>query len=307
MVQANDFSFLILILISFVLVKAGFEKKVFDYVPKLLFTLCYPAIILVTFSNMDGGSVLQHDALFIVVFAVVYTLIAYFTSRFAMRRYKNEGRRPIIVLNMIVGNVTFIGLPFISYFFGNWGVVFAILLNIVQDFFVWSICYWMFAPKGGIKQTLKNVFNPCFVAVIIGLFLAGTQHELPAFLAPPVHMLADMTIPIALLCIGSLLAQNTNMLKFIDKEAAFVIVARIFLLPALVFTILTIIGIDRQLVLISSFVTALPAPLLSVILSKEFKKDITFATAVFTLSTLIFILLCIALFFLQSHNIFSIS
>jgi len=295
MFQANDFSFLILILLAFVLVKAGFDTKVFDSIPKLLFNLCFPALILITFSGMDDD-VAQTDAVLVVAFSVVYTIIVYPIARFALRRYPIENRREPLALNMILGNISFVGLPFIYFFFGMWGARLAILFSAAQDFFIWSVCYAVFAGKGDIKQTLKTVLNPCFVAILLGFVIAGTPLEIPGMLVTPISMIAGMTVPLALVCIGGVLAQNTAALRHIDRTAVISVAIKAFVLPALVYVVLTAIGFSPALVMLCTLVTALPAGLLSVIFAKEFEKDVAFANVAFVISTVLFILICSVLF-----------
>ncbi|MCL2852156.1 MAG: AEC family transporter [Defluviitaleaceae bacterium] len=295
MIQADNFSFLILILIAFLLVKAGFDTKAFDSIPKLLFNLCMPSLILVSFTGLDDD-ISQQDAVFIAVFAIAYTLAVYPAARYALRRYQNVSRRETLALNMVLGNISFVGLPFIAFFFGIWGVRLAILFSAIQDFFIWSFCYWIFAGKGSVKQTLKVIFNPCFVAIVLSFALAGMGLEIPALARAPVNMLADMTVPLALLCIGSLVAQNTGALRYVDRDAVISISLKTFMLPAIVFAALTAFSFDPALTLLVTFITALPVGLISVIFAKEFDKDIAFANVVFVLSTLLFILMCVVLF-----------
>ena len=297
MPQSENFSFLVLILVAYLLVRKGFDAKVFDSIPKLLFNLCMPALILTSFSGMDS-EIGRQDALFITVFTVAYTLIVYPAARFALRRHQNAGRREGIAFNMVLGNVTFVGLPFISYFFGIWGVRLAILFSTVQDLFIWSLCYWVFAGgKRSVRQTLKVIFNPCFIAIIVSIALTVFRLEIPGIARPPIDMLASMTVPLALLCIGSLLAQNTGALKNIDRDVVVSVAVKTFALPTVVFAILMAMGINMELVVLATFITALPAGLLSVIFAKEFDKDVAFANVAFVLSTLTFILMCVALFF----------
>jgi len=297
MIESNDFSFLWLVILSGVLVRLGFDRSVFDNIPKLLFNLCFPALVLITFADMGSHGILEPDALAISAFAVVYTLAVFVTARRIMRPYGNAARKELIVFNMILGNITFVGLPFISYFFGVWGLRLAILFGVVQDFFIWSLCYWMFAQKGGLRQTLKTVLNPCFVAIVTGFVLAGAQLELPAIISTPIGMLAGMTVPLALLCIGGLLAQNTGILARIDCDIMVSIAVKSLLMPAAVFAILTALNLDPTLVKLCTLITALPTGLLSVIFAKEFNKDIDFAKTAFVISTCLFILICVVLYF----------
>ena len=296
MPQADNFSFLILVLLAYIVVRKGFDTKALDNIPKLLFSFCIPALILTSFSGMDR-EIAQQDAFFVSAFAVVYTIIVYPTAYFALRRYQNAARKESLAFNMLVGNTSFVGLPFIFYFFGIWGVRLTILFSAVQDFFIWSLCYSMFAGKGSVRQSLKSVLNPCFIAVVASIAIAAFRLEIPGILLAPIDMLAGMTVPLALLFIGSLLAQNSGALKNIDRDAIISVAIKTFAIPTVVFVTLTAIGINRELVLLATFIAALPAALLSVIFAKEFNKDTAFANVAFVLSTLTFILCCVALFF----------
>ena len=295
MFETENFSFLLLILVAFALTRAKLDQGAFERIPKLLFNLCYPAVILISFAGMDGG-VFASESFFIMGFSAVYTVVFYLLTLGILRRYKKAGRKDLIAFYMVANNVVFVGLPFIAYFFGAWGVRLAILFNVAQDFFIWSLCYGMFAGRGSAKQTLKVVLNPCFVAVIAGVILAGTGADIPVLIAPPLTMLADMTAPLALLCIGSLLAQNAGALKSIDRDAVFAVLIKTFVLPVVVFATLTLAGVEPALVAFAAFIAVLPAALLSVIFSKEFGKDVAFANVLFVLSTGVFILVNVGLY-----------
>lgn len=295
MFETENFSFLLLILVAFALTRAKLDQGAFERIPKLLFNLCYPAVILISFAGMDGG-VFGSESLFIMGFSAVYTVVFYLLTLALLRRYKRADRKDLIAFYMVANNVVFVGLPFIAYFFGGWGVRLAILFNVAQDFFIWSFCYGMFAGRGSVRQTLKVMLNPCFVAVIAGVALAGTGTSVPGLIAPPLALLADMTAPLALLCIGSLLAQNAGALRAISRDAVFAVLAKTFVLPAVVFGILTLAGVESALVTFAAFIAILPAALLSVIFSKEFGKDVAFANVLFVLSTGMFILVNVGLY-----------
>jgi len=302
MIEIESFSFLFLILISYLLVRFGFDSKAFDHLPKILFTLSYPALVLLAFSTIDSD-LYPHHIVFTVIFTVIATVLLFLLPYFALRRYRKADRKEIIIFYTMVGNVTFVGLPFIFYFFGAFGISFAIFFGMIQDLFIWSLTYARFSRRGSWKHTLKSLLNPCFLALIAGLILAFTPLSLPGFSMLPLELLADLTIPLALLCIGSLLAQNRDAIKHIDRDVVFSVVVKTFLIPGITFVVLHIIGIERDLALLSSFILSLPAPLLSILFAKQFDKDTAFANTLFVFSVLIFVLACGVIFLLQTGGI----
>ena len=302
MIEIANFSFLFLILLSYLLVRFGFDTKAFDYIPKILFTISYPALVLIAFSTIDSD-LYAYQILFTLVFTIISTVLLFLLPYYILRRYRKAERKEIILFYMMVGNVTFVGLPFIAYFFGPFGISFAILFGMIQDFFIWSLTYTRFSRRGSLKHTMKSLLNPCFLALIVGLILAFSPLSLPGFSRLPLQLLADLTIPLALLCIGSLLAQNRGALKHIDRDVVLSVLIKTFLIPGITFLILRIIGTALPLALLASFILSLPAPLLSILFAKEFDKDTAFANMQFVCSTLAFVFACGILFLLQTGGI----
>jgi len=297
----GGFSFLLLIVFSYILVKKGFDKQVFEGFPKFLFSICYPALVLVSFTG-ENSLLSPENIPLIILLALISTLSFFALGCIALRRYQKEARRPPILFYMIANN-TFLAFPFIYYFFGAFGLSFIILFGMIQDFLIWSLGYMQYSKSGDLKQTIKSTLNPCFIAVIIGMFFTVNGWGLPDFLATPIQMLADVSLPVVLLLVGSLIAQNTDALKFIDRDAVLTILARMLLFPLLTFGILHLIGIDLTIVLLASFIVSLPAPMLGIVLARQFDKDIAFASTLFMLSTLLFLLNTAVLFLLQTQGI----
>lgn len=300
--DGGNFSFLLLIVLAYVLVKRGFDKIAFEGLPKLLFSVCYPALVLVTFTNVDADFTVE-IILFITLFAVITGLGFYLLGRLALRKYQTAGRREIILFYLLVAN-TFVALPFIGFFFGSFGLSFVILFGVILDFFVWSLGYTQFAPRQNTKDTLKTIFNPCFITVIVGIIMALFSIPLPAIIAAPIHMLADTVIPLVLLLVGSLLAQNSHAFRSIDRDVILTVLARVVALPLLTFFVLRLLGTDFSLAFLSAFLVALPAPMLGIVLAKQFGKDVAFANALFVVSTPLFVVGCGVLFLLQSQGFF---
>ena len=306
MIQISDFSFLLLILLSFLMVRFGFDSKVFDSIPKLLFTFCYPALIITSFSVVDSTLSSQYF-LHSAIFAFVVTGLVFLISCGVLRGYKNSSRKEIIIFYMMIGNITFVGLPFIFFFFGALGLSLAILIGVLQDIYIWSLNYTRFSRRGSFRQTIKALGNPCFIALVVGLAVNGSGTALPEFISMPARMLADATIPLALLCIGGILAQNRGILKKLDFDVIMVVTIKTFIVPVIAFLIFRAIGVSFFLSFLFGFIMTLPAPILSILFSKEFGCDVEFANSVFVLSVIAFSLLSVALFVLQSFGFFVIA
>ena len=64
MMQAERFSFLMILLFAYLPVRMGFSPKAFDGISRLPFTFFYLATIVISLADMDYGFLLQNAALF---------------------------------------------------------------------------------------------------------------------------------------------------------------------------------------------------------------------------------------------------
>lgn len=67
---------------------------------------------------------------------------------------------------------------------------------------VWARCCW----AGAARFRWKQLFTPCIVASVLGLVLALTRLRPPALVGEMLDFVGDITVPLSLLVVGSLLA-----------------------------------------------------------------------------------------------------
>ncbi len=254
--------------------------------PAMLTNICYPAMILSTFRDLSVKNLLS-SGLTVVIITLVLTLALYTLGKFLFRNAE-ERRRPLFNFILGIGNVTYVGIPLISIFFGAAGISFAILHGVVQDVLIWLLYCPSFLGKSEarIKQKL---LNPCILALIIGLVITITQWKLPAFLNHTLDQLSLAASPIALLFLGLTIAKF-GVFRWIRCTPAIMIsILKVVLLPLVLFCIVSLLT-DRYTTILLCVLFACPAPIMSIVWASQYDGDVELSVNSCICSTQLYLL-----------------
>jgi predicted permease len=130
--------------------------------------------------------------------------------------------------------------------------------------------------------------NPCLIAVVVGIFLMILQIQLPVFLELAIGKLNAATTPLALLFLGMLIHRYGLFAWKADKTAIVYAVGKVIVLPVCVTLVLQFFMPFSTAACIG-FLFGSPAPLASVVWSKQYGKDDQFAVNCCISSTFLFI------------------
>ena len=103
-------------------------------------------------------------------------------------------------------NVGFIGYPIITAIFGSSAVFYACILNVPNTLtiFIWGVLFVTGAKAG--KFNWKLLYSPAMLATYISIIIVAFGWKAPDFISQPFSLLGNMTVPSALLVIGSSIA-----------------------------------------------------------------------------------------------------
>ena len=260
-----------------------------DALPAVLINICYPAMILQTFTTTDLKTLLD-TGLPVVIGTLAITLSLFFGSLLVFRRISSE-RRPILQFITGVGNVTYVAIPLMSVFLPEEMLFVAILHGSVQDLLIWTIYHQLFVGEemGNTGTKLKKIIsNPCLIAVLAGVLLMVFQIRLPSFLQQTISKLNSATSPLSLLFLGMLIHRYGLFSWKADKVAMLYSVGKVILLPVIITLVLQLF-ISLETAVCLGFLFGSPAPLTSVVWSKQYRKDDKLAVNCCISSTFLFL------------------
>ena len=201
---------------------------------------------------------------------------------------KSEDRGPV-GFALMFGNVGFIGYPIVGAIFGHQAVFYAAILNVVNTLSVFTIGVMLvkgeahrltFPPK--ILRT-----TPMLAAYLAMLIVALGIDNIPDIISQPITMIGNITVPGALLIIGSSMSR-LSWRTMLGSRVVYVTTAfRLLILPLLLYVIFRAIGFSPYVVNINTLIIAMPVATYGTILCLRYDRDTTLITEITLISTLL--------------------
>lgn len=162
--------------------------------------------------------------------------------------------------------------------------IYIFLYLIGFNLLIWSIVPYLLTFHRNNRFEFLKLFSPPVLATLFGLLLvfSGGRKFVPQFILPPLKMLGDCTLPLAIFVVGAGLAE-VKLKEGLNKRAVFfVILAKLMILPAIALVFLTKFSIPGPLALFLLIETAMPsATSLSIIIRESKEQDYLINSSIF--------------------------
>ena len=271
--------------------KQGYLGGDFDrQLSRLVINLTCPALIL---SSAMTGELPEREyilplLLISVVTYAVLTGVAFVLPRYLTRKKADEGA---IGFALMFGNVGFMGYPVVASIFGHEAVFYAAVLNVVNTFAVFTIGTMLITGKSEVEDSRfqKKVLysTPMLAAYLTMLIVIFRIDNIPAWICQPLTMIGNITVPAALLIIGSSMS-NLPLRALMGNTTVYATTLfRLALLPIGIYYLCLLLGFSSFVVNINTVVIAMPVATYGTILCLKYHKDTTLMTEVTFITTLL--------------------
>ena len=207
---------------------------------------------------------------------VVLTALAWGFSRLLTKRIEHRG---ILSFAMVFGNVGFMGYPVVASIFGHQAVFYAAVLNVVNTFAVFTIGTMMITggEGSGRERFNKKVLysTPMLSAYLSMLIVALGIDNIPGYVSQPLTMIGNITVPAALLIIGSSMSQLPLRALLGTPVVYATTLLRLAVLPLGVHFLCRALGFDPFVTNINTVVIAMPVATYGTILCLKYGRDTT--------------------------------
>ena len=239
-----------------------------------IMNITMPALILASVMGNDLA-IERSELLSLTIVALVNYVVLIGLALLIPKIWKvNQARQGLLRFMIAFGNVSFIGYPVCDAVFGPKAVFCASVLNIPFNLFVFTIGV-AFINGGKAKSAFspKMIFSPCVVASLIAVLIALFQIRMPAPVGQWFHLVGDLTIPAALILIGSSLS-NIPVRDMMGNRFVYAVTSlRLFITPAIVFVVLYLLGIDSFVRNVAVVLSAMPVATNGIMLCLQYGKD----------------------------------
>ena len=279
-----------IVVVGYAAGKLGYMGGTFDKrLSKLVIDITCPALILssaMTDDLPDRTLILPLLGISILTY-VLLTGVAWWLPRFLTKGKENEG---VVGFALMFGNVGFMGYPVVASIFGQQAVFYAAVLNVVNTFAVFTIgTILILGNLGDGRHFQKKVLysTPMLSAYLAMLIVALGIDNIPGVISQPLTMIGNITVPAALLIIGSSMSQLSVRTMLGNPTVYATTLFRLVLIPVGFYYLFSALGFDPYVVDINTMVIAMPVATYGTILCLKYNRSTTLITEVTLITTLL--------------------
>lgn len=248
-----------------------FNAETDQRLSKLILNITMPAMIVSAVITGDALPELGEILSTLKVAAVFYPLEGAFALVTPRLLGGSAGQRGVWRFGLVFGNIAFIGYPVATALFGPGALFYAVILAMPFNVLAYTLGPLMLV--GAKRFDWRKMLTPCTVAALLALVLALTRLRPPALVGECLAFVGDITVPLSLLVVGSLLAGLSIGQVFKSPRLWCFSVLRLLVLPVALYFILQAMGTEPTLLGISVVEMAMPVAVNGSMLCLEYGGD----------------------------------
>lgn len=172
--------------------------------------------------------------------AAVYVFLAigaFITTKLIRLGKSCEG----VLQNLLVfGNVSFLGIPLVQALYGDLGVFYMAVLCVHSNVFTFTYGLYLITKdvSGSYKFNPKNLLSPGLISIVLALIIYLCGISLPGLIIEPIEFIGQITSPLAMITIGSMIATYSLKELFSNPKYYILSAVKLLIFPAVVYLVL---------------------------------------------------------------------
>lgn len=290
----------IIVILGYVACKLGYMGDKFDKkLSSIVVDITCPLLVL---SSVMGDELPDRTLILPLLGVGFLTYILLLIFGFWVPRLitKNHDDQGMIGFALMFANVGFIGYPIVSSIFGPHAVFYAALLNMPNTFFIFTAGVMLIKGEYSLKQFNPKVLgSPAMLGAFLAAILVALGIHTPDIIARPVTMVGNITVPAALMIIGSSMAKLPIREIIGSTKVYITALLRLTIVPLSIYFLFKVCGVSDQVNNINTVVIAMPVASFGTMFCLKYGRNpslITETTFITTLGSIITIPLITLLF-----------
>jgi malate permease and related proteins len=286
------------------------NETVKESLAKIIFNITLPLMLLTNFSLIDITPRLLINSFTMVWLSFAVMMFMLFTGWLGSRILKlSQAESSIFKTHSMFGNIIYLGFPVIYALFGEEGLLYASMLQLVSNLLMWTVGVVILNTGNGmsLRQSIKQVLNPNTLAITIGLVLFLTGWKLPDLLMKPLGGLGNSNTYLSMIYMGVMM-YHSPIKGMIGKRVVYLLTLnKLLLIPFLLMALFALMGNiagfkpDKLVMSVLILQSSMPCMANIIILAKVYGADDRLATANVFVSTIVSILTLPFILYVMTH------
>lgn len=255
---------------------------------RILLEITLPLLVINSFS-FEFSDGMGKNVLTAFIYSITFMALGAIISYIFLFPLKGEKKKILHFAN-VFSNCGFIGFPIINSLYGAEGVVYTSIFNMVFTIALWTYGVMIFSDKMSKEKIKKVLVNPAIIAVYIGIPIMLLNIKLPTFLLDTTKIVGDMTAPISMIIVGSILSKVRIKDVFKEISIYYEALIKLIIIPLILFLIKIIIKDNTTVINTIIVLQAMPAAAMTSIFAADFNKEKEYSAKVVFITTLLSII-----------------
>lgn len=250
-----------------------------NIISRFILNVTLPCTMFAAVAGMETREMGTVRQLIIIGFGIYIFLgiAAFIITKLIKMGKESEG---VVQCLLMFGNVSFLGIPLVQALYGDAGVFYNAILNVHFNIFCFTYGVWLMARSSGgrYKLNFKSFLSPALISIVFALILYLFGVSVPDVIMEPVEFIGQITSPLAMITIGSIIA--TYSLKELFSQGKLYILAafKMLILPAIAYIIMYFITGPGLVASVVTIYIAMPTANTISMMAVTYKSDPKTAT-----------------------------
>lgn len=287
----------VFIIAGYILAKTGITKvEHTKTISALIVYLFLPCQYINSFSKNCTPAYLRDKYPLILISLGILLCLCLLARPLAKRFSKEKYGQALFEYSLVAPNFGYIGYALCQEIFGDLALLNMMMFALPLSVYVSSVGFNMLTKRTGEKFSWKLIFTPSVVGILIGCVVGLSGLQMPSVVTEVTSKAAACTAPVSMLLTGIVLSEFDVKALLTDKRAYVFSALRLLGIPALLFVLLKLLGLDHA-ILPAIMIYAMPCGMNTIIYPKLIGEDCRIGAGLTLISTALSLLtipLCVA-------------
>ena len=253
----------------------------------LLVYITNPCLIICSLQREYDNELLITAGCVFALSVAVHGFLAIF-SHFIFKIVKNKSERSVYTYALTYSNCGYMGFPLMMAIFKEdpqLGLFYGVIFTTAFNLFTWTHGVIVMSNQSKIPWK-KLIYNPALISVIISMILFLGRIMLPTTINDGLTLVGDMTFPLSMLIIGSLLA-DMKLLQILKQKNLYLFsVLGLLIIPAIMLVVAKLLNLPEYLSIVGITMCAAPVAANTAVTAEVYENDSALAARLVGMTTL---------------------
>ena len=253
----------------------------------LLVYITNPCLIICSLQiDYDKDILIVAGCVFLLSVAI-HTFLAIF-SHFVFKCVKNRSERSVYTYALTYSNCGYMGYPLLMAIFNDTpqlGLFYGVIFTTAFNLFTWTHGVIVMSNEAKIPWK-KLLYNPALISVILSVILFISRIRFPQTVTDGLSLVGDMTFPLSMIIIGSLLADMKLTKIFKQKKLYLFSLLGLIAMPSIMMAVAILLNLPEYLSIVGITMCAAPVAANTAVTAEVYDNDSALAARLVGITTL---------------------